>query len=89
MDTEYKKFVDDCVWEVRDKNTVPPDANIISSTCSMKKKSDITPCSILNARLFEKEDGVHYTKHYVLAPVANDTTIQIVFILMIMATWWE
>ena len=67
---------------------MPPDANIISSTRAMKKKSDGTHRAILNARGFDKSDGVHYTKDYVSAPVFNYITIRVVFILMIMAVWW-
>ena len=32
VDFEHNKFVENCVWEARDKNIVPPDAKIISST---------------------------------------------------------
>ena len=89
VDTEHKKFVENCVWEVRDKNIVPPDEHIISSTWAMKKKSDGTHRARLNAEGFEQDDGVHYTKNYVLAPVVNDITIRIVFTLMIMDAWWS
>ena len=81
VNTEHKKFVENCVWESREKNTVPPDVNIISSTWAMKNKSDGTHCEILNARGFDQEDGVHYTKYDVSPPVVNDIIIRIVFIL--------
>ena len=55
----------------------------------MKNKSDGTHRAILNTRVFEQEDGVHQTKYDVSVPVINDITIRIVFILMIMADWWE
>ena len=50
--TEHKKFLENCVWEAREKNTAPPDANIISSNSVMKKKSDGTHRARLNARGF-------------------------------------
>ena len=67
---------------------MPPDAKIISSTWAMKKKSDGTHRAIVNARGFEQEDGGHYIKDDVSAPVVYYITIRIVFILIIMATWW-
>ena len=48
--TEHKNFVDNCIWKARDKNIVPPDVNIISSTWYTKKKLDGTHCAILNVR---------------------------------------
>ena len=67
---------------------VPDDANMISSTWTMKKKSDVNNHKIFNVRLnargFDKGDCVNYTKDDVLAQVVNEITIQIVFILMIL-----
>ena len=67
---------------------MPDDAKMISSTWNMKKKSDGNNHKILNvrlnARVFDKEDRVNYTKDDVLAQVVNEITIQIVFILMIL-----
>ena len=54
----------------------------------MKKNLDGTNRTRINARLFDQEDGDHYTKYDVSAPVANGITIHIVFILIIMAAWW-
>ena len=71
------------------KNTVPPDAKIITSTRDMKKKSDGNHRARLNTRIFEQEDDVHYTKDDVSEPVVNEITIRIVFILMINDAWWE
>ena len=69
---------------------MPPDAKIIISTWAMKKNSYGNHRAILNARGFEKEDGVHYTKDDdVSALVVNYITIRIVFILLIMAAWWS
>ena len=55
----------------------------------MKKKSYGNHRPRLNARVFEIEDGVSYTKDDVSAPVVNDITIWIVFILMIMSDRWS
>ena len=54
MKNEHKKFVDNYVWEVRDKNKVPTDENIITSTWAMKKKSDGTCHARLNEKVFEQ-----------------------------------
>ena len=55
----------------------------------MKKKPDSNYCARLNAGGLEQDDGIHYTKDNLLAPVVNDITIRIVFTLMIMAAWWS
>jgi len=34
-------------------------------------------------------DGEHYDEHTKTAPVVNEATIQIIFILMIMALWYS
>ena len=51
----------------------------------MKKKSDGNHRARLNERGFEQEDCVNYTKDDVLETVVNDITINIVFILTIVA----
>ena len=89
VETEHKKFVQNCVQEPRDKNTLPPDAKIISSTWAMKKKSDGTCHARLNEKVFEQQYSVNYTKDDVLETLVNGITIWIVLILFIMAAWWE
>ena len=54
VDTKHKKSVDNCVQESREKNTVPPDANIISSTWAMNNKSDVTHRARLYTGGFDK-----------------------------------
>ena len=71
----------------RDKNIVPPDANIISSTWAMKKKSDGNHRARLNTRIFEQKYSFRYIKDDVSAPVFNDITIWVVFFLMIVVGW--
>ena len=85
MDTEHRYFVEKCFWEAKEKNTVPPDEKITSSTWAMKNESDGTNISRLKSRGFEQEDCVNYTKDDVLETVVNDITINIVFILTIVA----
>ena len=55
----------------------------------MKNKSDGNHHEILNTKVFKQEYGVHYTKDDVSETVVNAIDIQIVFILTIMAAWWE
>ena len=56
---------------------------------AMKKKANGTHCARLNARGYEQIDGEHYDENAKAAPVVNDATIKIVFILMIMARWYS
>ena len=52
-----------------------------------KKKANGTYRARLNARGFQQIDGVHYDGQSISSPVANDATIRIILILMVMAGW--
>lgn len=66
---------------------VPQDATILTSTWAMKKKANGKFRAQLNARGFKQIDGEHYDKSEKSSPVVNFMTINIIFILMIMAGW--
>ena len=51
----------------------------------MKRKSNGKFRARCNVRGFEQRDGEHFDSHNVLAPVINDATIRLLFILMIIA----
>ena len=70
--TKFKAF------QAVPKNKVTEDAKVLTSTWAMKKK----------ASSYEQVDGEHYDKDTTAAPVVNELTIRIVFLLMIMAGWY-
>eukprot|EP00957_Ditylum_brightwellii_P021026 1584674-Ditylum_brightwellii.AAC.1 len=44
-------------------------------------------CARLNARGFEQVNGLHYDGQNLSATVVNDTTIRIVFVMIILVVW--
>ena len=84
---EHQRMVDKKVWQPVHRFDVPDDAKIMSSTWAMKKKSNGTYRARLNARGYEQIDGEHYDGTSIHAPVTNDTTVRIVMVLGIMASW--
>ena len=42
----------------------------------------------INARGYEQVDGIHYDSDSTAAPVVNEITIRMVFVLMVMAGWY-
>lgn len=60
-----------------------------SLTWSMKKKPNGTKRARLVARGFEQIDREHYKSDETAAPLVNDMSIQIIFILMKMAHFCE
>ena len=87
VDDEHERMKKNKVFEARPRSEVPNGAKILSSTWSMKKKPNGTHRARLVARGFEQVDGDHYKADELAAPVVNDMTIRIVFILMIMAKY--
>eukprot|EP00957_Ditylum_brightwellii_P142525 10858929-Ditylum_brightwellii.AAC.1 len=53
----------------------------------MKKKANGTYQARLNAHGYEQRDQEHYDGSSIAAPVANDMTIRIVMVFMLMAGW--
>jgi hypothetical protein len=62
--------------------------DLINSTWSIKKKLDGTYGARMVARGFKQIDGIHYHEDNKSAPVVNDMTIQIVFVLAVLAKWY-
>ena len=60
---------------------------ILTSTWVMKKKANGRLREKLNARGYEQEQGVHYKMNEIAAPVVNETTIKVLFVLMLLANW--
>ena len=84
---EYDRMTKFKVFQAVPKSEVPDDAKVLTSTWAMKKKANKTFRVRLTALGYEQVDGEHYDKDTPSAPVVNEATIRIVFILMIMAGW--
>jgi len=69
-------------------NEVPKDAKVLILTLIMKKKASVTYRVKLNARGYEQVAGEHYDKNTKAAPVINEATIRLVFMLMVMIIWY-
>jgi hypothetical protein len=66
----------------------PKGNKVLTSTWAMKKKASGTYHARLNARGYEQVAGKHYGKTSIAAPVTSDTTIRIVLMLLLMASWY-
>jgi hypothetical protein len=84
---EHEIMVKNQVWRAVPKKDVPRNAEVMSSTWAMKKKSNGTYRARLNARGYEQVDGIHYDSSNISSPVTNDTTIRIIMVLMIIFKW--
>jgi len=84
---EIQRMEDNQVWTPVDKDQVPTDATILTSTWAMKKKSNGKFRARLNGRGYEQVPGEHYDPSSLAAPVVSSITIRIVFVLMLMAMW--
>lgn len=66
------------------KSELPKGTKVIKSTWAMKKKANGKYKARITARGFEQIDGKHFQSHNVAAPVVNEITIRVIFVLMIM-----
>eukprot|EP00980_Cylindrotheca_fusiformis_P016350 scaffold4869_cov71-Cylindrotheca_fusiformis.AAC.1 len=87
VDEEHDRMVKRKVWKAVLKKDVPAAAKILTSTWAMKKKANGTYRARLNARGFEQQDGQHFDKYDIAAPVTSDITIRVVLVIMIIAGW--
>ena len=62
---------------------------MLTSSWAMKKMASGTFRARLIVKGYEQVGGKHYDKDTKAAPVVNKVMIRIVFILMIMAGWYE
>ena len=76
------------VWEAVKQEDVPADAKVLTSTWAMKKKGNSKFGARVNPRRYEQVDGIHYDADLTAAPVVNEITIRMVFVLMVMVGWY-
>ena len=64
-------MTDNKVFEVVQKDDVPKDAKILTSTWVMKLKADGTKRARVTARGYEQKPGEHYDQTGISSPVVN------------------
>jgi hypothetical protein len=87
VDEEHERMLKPNVWKPVLRKNVPERAKILTSTWAMKKKANGTYRARMNARGYEQVDGKHYDKMMKAAPVANEITIRMILVLIVMASW--
>ncbi len=86
VNKEHERKVQDGVFKVVDaKDAISYGQKAITSTWTMKKKSNGTFCSHLVAREFQQQEGLHYNIVAISSPVTNNTSICMVLIIMVVA----
>jgi len=88
VDEEHRKFQKYNVWKAVSKDKVPRDAKVLTSTWAMKLKTNGEHRARLNARGYEQVDGEHYHEDDKAAPVVNDITVRMMFVLIVMGRLW-
>jgi len=73
VDQEHKRMTDHTVFKAVEKDQLPKDAKVISSTWAMKKKANGTLRARINALGYQQVDGEHYDEDEA-APVVNGAT---------------
>jgi len=88
VDKEHARMHKHKVWEAVKREEVPADAKVLTSTRAMKKKINGKFRERINARGYEQVEGIHYDADTTAAPVVNEITVRLVFVLMVMAGWY-
>ena len=86
---EHEKMVKYNVFEVVHPKDIPKGTKLFTSTWAMKKKPDGTFRARNAIRGFMQVDGKHFDSHDKSSPVATEMGIRIVFILAIVAGWYQ
>jgi hypothetical protein len=86
VDEEHERMLKHNVWKPVLRKDVPEGAKILTLTWAMKKKANGTYHARMNARGYEQVDGKDYDKMTKAAPVANEITIWMILVLIVMAT---
>ena len=87
IDEEHNRMMQHEVWTAVDRSMVSGNGKILTTTWAMKKKANGTYRARVNARGYEQVKGIHYDESRTAAPVTNDTTIRIIYVLAILAGW--
>jgi hypothetical protein len=87
VDEEHERMLMHNVWKPVLRKDVPEGAKISMLSWAMKKKANGTYHARMNAKGYEQVDGKNYDKMMKTVPVANEITIWMILVLIVMATW--
>ena len=87
VNKEYRRMEEMGVWKVMDKEDIPKDAKVLTSTWAMKQKASGVKRARLVGHGFKQVDGVHFDGTNIASPVTNDMSVRIVMVLALMAGW--
>ena len=85
---EHDRMKANKVFTPKHIKDTPEWATVLSTTWSMKKKSNGTYRARMVARGFEQIDGEHYDEHDKSSPTVSEITTRICFVIMLMAGFW-
>jgi Reverse transcriptase (RNA-dependent DNA polymerase)/Zinc knuckle len=86
-DEEHDRMLKHKVRKIVKRRDVPKGALLLTSTWAMKQKADGTYRARMTGRGYEQIDGKHYDSDSIASPVANNITIHLLFVLMIIMLW--
>jgi hypothetical protein len=84
---EHDRMIQNAVWISVKLNTLPSNIKPLSITWVMKKESRGDFRARITAQGFLQEEGVHYRSDVTAAPLANETNIKIILIMLTLAEW--
>jgi hypothetical protein len=87
IDKEHQRMIHNRVWTAVNRNEIRPNGKILTTSWTMKKKAKVSYRARENACGYEQEEGINYNEANIVAPLTNDTTICIAYVLAILAGW--
>jgi Reverse transcriptase (RNA-dependent DNA polymerase) len=87
IEDEHDRMVKIKVWVHIKHENIDKNVKILSSTWAMKKKANGQFRARITAQRYLQEDSIHYFSDSTAAPVTNETTIKIIFVLLTMSNW--
>jgi Reverse transcriptase (RNA-dependent DNA polymerase) len=86
-DEEHDRMLKHKVQKVVKHQDVPKGALLLTSTWAMKKKADGTCHARMTGHGYEQVDSKHYDSDSIASLVANNITIHLIFVLMVIMFW--
>ncbi len=89
VEQEDGRMNNNSVWTPKKTADLRKGDKVIDTTWAMKKKASGEFRARLVAGGFKQEEGIHHNKDDLAAPVVNDITIKIMFVLQILADYCD
>ena len=87
MEEEYKKMKKHKVFKLIPIDKVDKNATVLSTKSVMKNKANGTHFAHITPRGYEQVDGEHYDEHSITAPVVDNMTIHVIWVLTVLVGW--